>query len=283
MGSATADCKDPTSNLGIARLNFHAGSVEGLTLMPFGLAAAESHGTSIQAIVANPGPSSVPFQVELFFVGSLLATAGPSEVASAGYGFTVERNFTTVSDFTQIHRITCPACGVMSITDSPDAIVAMDVAPPGGVVSYVIDPFVIGQAVTVPEPSTYLLVATGFGILLGGHRWGRRNPRFVTQRAYPLHFAFHLHASRFRVTHLDGKSNRQWDLHSAIQSASLPGWHAVSWPLQGDTHRCGRVSGSGGSLHSSKRSRGRNGKNARRLSLGESPILSEGKRSTELA
>lgn len=194
VGSATADCKDPTSNLGIARLNFHAGSVEGLTLMPFGLAAAESHGTSIQAIVANPGPSSVPFQVELFFVGSLLVTAGPSEVASAGYGFTVERNFTTVSAFTQIHRITCPACGVMSITDSPDAIVA----PPGGVVSYVIDPFVIGQAVTVPEPSTYLLVATGFGILLGGHRWGRRNPRFVTQRAYPLHFAFHLHASRFR-------------------------------------------------------------------------------------
>jgi hypothetical protein len=49
---------------------------------------------------------------------------------------------------------------------------------------------------------------------------------------------------------------------------------------KGDPNRGRRVSGSGGSVYSSKRSRSRNRENARGVSLGEPPILLSGKRST---
>jgi hypothetical protein len=168
-GNAFAACANPTSVLGIGAgtLTFTAGPVLGATGFPFGFATAESHGVSHEVFVGNPGAVAVPFNVTMTFAGDLVAGAGPLEFASAFYGFSVTRNGVPQGPLTASASVVCNACGVVTVNDAPPAIVVMDVVPAGGLISYAIDPFVEGEALSgIPEPSTLLLCATGIVGLL---------------------------------------------------------------------------------------------------------------------
>lgn len=150
---------NPTSVFAGNMLTFTAGPIAGFAGPGVGTASAVSYGTSQTVNLNNLTMDALTVQLSGTYTYSLAATAGPGGAAGAAFSFQIDNNTnpTTVVLFgPQQNGVVAPPDSTAMCNNC--AIAAFDVALPPGVTSINIDPFVSGEATSVPEPSTIVLV-----------------------------------------------------------------------------------------------------------------------------
>ncbi|MBI3679692.1 MAG: PEP-CTERM sorting domain-containing protein [Acidobacteria bacterium] len=173
--ASVTSCPPPTSLFAPNTLTYTAGAVIGSSGPGIGSAFANSFGPSDMLSLTNIGVDPADFFFSVAWTWSLTATAGPLESASAGYDFLVFRGGggSFAPFFGSSLTINCVECGTNSSLVAPPPVVFFISIPPGQTVQFYVDGFAQGDAHTLPEPSTFLLLGAG---ILAGVGWWRRRP-----------------------------------------------------------------------------------------------------------
>lgn len=159
-GQAAGVCANPTSTFvpAVNTLTFTAGPIAGNAGPGAGFVFASSSGVSHTITLTNLGAAPLTVGLGGNYNFNLQTTALPGEFASASVFFQIINAGTGAVLFGPIaSNITSPP----NAQDADAVIFGFNLILPPGATDITIDPFVEGQAVVVPEPTTLILLGTG--------------------------------------------------------------------------------------------------------------------------
>ncbi|HEX7334118.1 MAG TPA: PEP-CTERM sorting domain-containing protein [Pyrinomonadaceae bacterium] len=158
VGQAAGVCANPTSNFAANTLTFTAGPINGNAGPGAGFVFASSSGVSHTITLTNLGAAPLNVALGGNYNFNLRTTALAGEFARASVFFQIINESTGAVLFGPI---------ASTITSPPNAqnaaavIFGFSMILPPGATDVTIDPFVQGQAATIPEPTTLILLGTG--------------------------------------------------------------------------------------------------------------------------